>query len=124
MRGMDQSQTKIIELLREVHLITFKELERLNMRIAELESQGRQPIERKIINPAIRNSPSANPHPLPAVPEMMNDHQVADYLNMSVASVRRWRTFRKGPKFLKIGSAVRYKREDLEMWLNSCPGIR
>ena len=55
---------------------------------------------------------------------MLNDTQVADYLNMSVASVRRWRVYRKGPKFLKIGSAVRYKREDLEMWLKSCPGIR
>jgi hypothetical protein len=34
---MDPTQTKIIELLREVHLIAFKEIERLNMRIVELE---------------------------------------------------------------------------------------
>jgi hypothetical protein len=31
---MDINQTRIIELLREVHLIAFKEIERLNMRIA------------------------------------------------------------------------------------------
>jgi hypothetical protein len=30
---MDIDQTKVIELLREVHLIAFKEIERLNMRI-------------------------------------------------------------------------------------------
>jgi len=38
-----------------------------------------------------------NPPSHPKVPEMMNDLQVAAYLNMSVASVRRWRTFRKKP---------------------------
>jgi excisionase family DNA binding protein len=55
---------------------------------------------------------------------MLNEHQVAEYLNLSVASVRRWRLFRKGPKFLKIGSAVRYRREDVDAWLISCPGLR
>jgi excisionase family DNA binding protein len=59
-----------------------------------------------------------------ALAEMLNDHQVSEYLNLSVASVRRWRTVRKGPKFLKIGSAVRYKREDVDTWLNSCPGLQ
>ena len=121
---MDTNQARVIELLREVHLIAFKEIERLNLRIAEYESQGRLPIEREIIRPAIRNPPPVNPPSLPKLPEMLNDHQVAEYLNMSVASVRRWRTFRKGPKFLKIGSAVRYKREDVDTWLSSRPGLR
>ena len=31
---MDTNQTRIIELLREVHLIAFKEIERPNLRIA------------------------------------------------------------------------------------------
>lgn len=55
---------------------------------------------------------------------MMNEHEVAVFVKMSVASVRRWRLFRKGPKFVKIGAAVRYRREDLETWLNSCPELR
>ena len=42
---MDNNQARIIELLREVHLIAFKEIERLNLRIAELESQNRGPTE-------------------------------------------------------------------------------
>lgn len=42
---MDTNQSKIIDLLREVHLIAFKEIERLNLRIAELESQHRRPTE-------------------------------------------------------------------------------
>jgi hypothetical protein len=41
MRGMDTNQARVIELVREVHLIAFKEIERLNLRIAELESQSR-----------------------------------------------------------------------------------
>jgi excisionase family DNA binding protein len=121
---MDSNQARIIELLREVHLIAFKEIERLNMRVAELESQSRHPIEREIIKPAIQNPPSGNPPCLPKVPEMLNEHQVAEYLNMSVASVRRWRLIRKGPKFVKIGSAVRYRSDDVDAWLNSCPGLR
>jgi len=55
--------------------------------------------------------------------EMLNEQQVADYLNMSVGVVRKWRLFRKGPKFVKIGSAVRYRNQDVETWLNSCSGM-
>jgi hypothetical protein len=36
-RGMDTNQTKVIELLREVRVLAFKEIRRLNLRIAELE---------------------------------------------------------------------------------------
>lgn len=121
---MDSNQTRIIELLREVHLIAFKEIERLNMRIAELENQHRQPNTRA-------NSQRANPDPsndpsnskLPNRPEVMNEHQVAELLGMSVTSLRRWRASRMGPKFLKIGKSVRYRRPDVETWLNSCPGL-
>jgi hypothetical protein len=125
---MDSNQARIIELLREVHLIALKEIERLNMRIAELENQRRQPIEKPIPKPTDTIPPAvipATPNP-PSRPkqEMMNEHQVADHLNMSVASVRRWRCLRKGPKFLKIGSAVRYRRVDVESWLSSCAGLR
>lgn len=112
---MDSNQARIIELLREVHLIAFKEIERLNLRIVELENQDRQPVERPIIQPTVN---PATPHPPKS--EIMNERQVAEYLNMSVASVRRWRFFRKGPKFVKIGSAVRYKHGDVETWLDSC----
>jgi hypothetical protein len=38
---IDSTQSKIIELLREVHLLVIKEVERLNLRITELETQQR-----------------------------------------------------------------------------------
>jgi excisionase family DNA binding protein len=121
---MDNNQARIIELLREVHLIAFEEMERLNLRIVELENQNRQPIEGPPVKSTVSHPPTVNPSSLPRQAEMLNDGQVADYLNMSVATLRRWRLFRKGPKFVKIGSAVRYKRGDVDAWLSSCPGLR
>jgi len=121
---MDNNQARVIELLREVHLIAFKEIERLNLRIVELEHQNRQPIDKPNVKPTVEPT-NMRPPSLPKQPaEMLNDMQVADYLNMSVATLRRWRLFRKGPKFVKIGSAVRYKRGDVETWMESLPGLR
>ena len=118
---MDRTQTKIIELLREVHLIAFKEIERLNMRIVELENQTRQAAKVPLPKPAAKEVHPAPMKPsLPDAPELLNEHQVAKFLQLSVASVRRWRLFRTGPKYLKIGAAVRYRREDVETWLSSC----
>jgi predicted DNA-binding transcriptional regulator AlpA len=52
---------------------------------------------------------------------LLNEHDVARVTGLSVASVRRWRLFRQGPKYLKIGAAVRYKPEDISAWLESRP---
>lgn len=122
---MDATQSKIIELLREVHLIAVKEIERLNMRIVELENQNHQAAEKPMPKPAAKEVPldtpaPIKPPPLPGSSELLNEHQVAKLLQLSVASVRRWRLFRTGPKYLKIGAAVRYRREDVETWLSSC----
>jgi predicted DNA-binding transcriptional regulator AlpA len=124
MRGMNTNQTRVVELLREMHLIALKEIERLNLRIAELESQSRQPIETGLIKPAPHNPSPVNLHSSSKLPAALNDQQVAEYLNMSAASLRKWRRLGGGPKFLKIGRAVRYRREDVETWLRSCPGLR
>lgn len=52
---------------------------------------------------------------------LLNEHDVARITGLSVASVRRWRLFRQGPKYLKIGAAVRYKPEDILAWIESRP---
>ena len=53
---------------------------------------------------------------------LLNEHDVARVTGLSVASVRRWRLLRQeGPKYLKIGAAVRYKPEDISAWLESRP---
>jgi predicted DNA-binding transcriptional regulator AlpA len=52
---------------------------------------------------------------------LLNEFDVARITGLSVASVRRWRLLRQGPKYLKIGSAVRYRSDDLAAWLQSRP---
>ena len=52
---------------------------------------------------------------------LLNEHDVARATGLSVASVRRWRLLRLGPKYLKIGAAVRYKTNDISAWLESRP---
>lgn len=57
-----------------------------------------------------------------AIENLLNEHDVARVTGLSVASVRRWRLLRQGPKYLKIGAAVRYKPEDISALLESRPG--
>jgi predicted DNA-binding transcriptional regulator AlpA len=52
---------------------------------------------------------------------MMNEHQVAETLCISVASLRRWRLLARGPLYRKLGTSVRYRRNDVEAWLASRP---
>ena len=56
-----------------------------------------------------------------AVSPLLNEHELAEILNVSVASVRRWRLVNRGPRFLKIGASVRYRSEDLSEWLETRP---
>jgi predicted DNA-binding transcriptional regulator AlpA len=53
--------------------------------------------------------------------ELLTERDVARVTGLSVASVRRWRLFRQGPKYLKIGAAVRYRIEDVRAWLETRP---
>jgi len=46
-----------------------------------------------------------------AIETLLNEFDVARFTGLSVASVRRWRLLRQGPKYLKIGAAVRYQPE-------------
>ena len=43
------------------------------------------------------------------------------FTGLSVASIRRFRLLKQGPKFLKLNSAVRYRPDDLKTWLESRP---
>jgi predicted DNA-binding transcriptional regulator AlpA len=56
-----------------------------------------------------------------ALQNLLNEHEVARIIGLSVASVRRWRLLRQGPKYIKIGAAVRYRPEDVAAWLESRP---
>ncbi len=52
---------------------------------------------------------------------LLTDLEVARYLRVSVALVRRWRVLHAGPKFIKVGGAlVRYRMEDVDAYLEAC----
>ena len=52
---------------------------------------------------------------------LLTESEVAGRLRVSLACLRRWRLERRGPRFLKVGSLVRYPAEELEYWIGSLP---
>jgi predicted DNA-binding transcriptional regulator AlpA len=53
---------------------------------------------------------------------LLNERDVARITGLSLATIRRWRLLRQGPKYLKCGAtAVRYKADDLAAWIESRP---
>lgn len=52
---------------------------------------------------------------------LLTEHDVARITGLSVASVRRWRLLHQGPRYLKIGSSVRYRPTDVTAWIESRP---
>lgn len=53
--------------------------------------------------------------------DLLTEDDVAKQLNLSLASLRRWRLEKRGPRFIKVGSLVRYRPEDVDAWLVSLP---
>ncbi len=56
-----------------------------------------------------------------AFERLLNDHEVAARVGVSVATVRRWRQLGTGPLYMKIGALVRYRPRDIQEWLDGRP---
>ncbi|MFL6354551.1 MAG: helix-turn-helix transcriptional regulator [Bryobacteraceae bacterium] len=52
---------------------------------------------------------------------LLNEHEVAEILAVSVGSIRRWRVLRTGPKFVKLGKCVRWRPDDVAAYIASRP---
>jgi predicted DNA-binding transcriptional regulator AlpA len=51
----------------------------------------------------------------------LDEKQVAQLINVSVALLRKWRRGKDGPRWVKLGGrAVRYLAKDVEAWLETC----
>jgi len=50
---------------------------------------------------------------------VINEVRAAEILDISIQTARNWRHLRKGPAYLKLGRAVRYRLEDIEKFINS-----
>jgi hypothetical protein len=53
--------------------------------------------------------------------DLLTENDISKRLNVSVASLRRWRLQGRGPAFLKVGCLVRYRPEDLDSWIANLP---
>ena len=52
-------------------------------------------------------------------PALLRETEAAALLNLETATLRRWRWAGKGPKFRKIGGAVRYHPHDLTAFIDA-----
>ena len=55
------------------------------------------------------------------VEPLLTEAEVADICGLSTAAIRRWRLLNQGPRYIKVGSAVRYRLEDIRVWLETRP---
>jgi len=49
----------------------------------------------------------------------MDERQAARILGLSVATLQAWRYQKRGPRYVKLGNAVRYREADLRAWIES-----
>jgi len=46
--------------------------------------------------------------------ELLNTAKVADLYGLAETTLRKWRMIGRGPRFVRLGRTVRYRRADLE----------
>jgi predicted DNA-binding transcriptional regulator AlpA len=51
--------------------------------------------------------------------EVMTEKQVSETFGFTVPYLRRARREKRGPRFLKLGKLVRYRRSDIEAYLSA-----
>ena len=49
---------------------------------------------------------------------LLSASEVAAYLGVPIKTLYRWRYRREGPPALRVGRHIRYRRTDLEDWVN------
>jgi len=53
------------------------------------------------------------------LPEMITRRQLAEYLGMTEPALSMMVNRRQGPKFIRLGRSIRYRREDVLAWLDA-----
>jgi predicted DNA-binding transcriptional regulator AlpA len=57
-------------------------------------------------------------HTLSSADELLTADELAAHLKMQPQSLADWRYRGKGPTYIKLGQLVRYRRSDIEDWLD------
>jgi excisionase family DNA binding protein len=48
---------------------------------------------------------------------LLRSEAVAEYIDVSMATLEKWRNQKRGPAHVRIGRLVRYRQSDLDRWL-------
>lgn len=51
--------------------------------------------------------------------DILNTREAADYVRLAKPTLEHFRIRGDGPIFLRLGTAVRYRKTDLDEWLNA-----
>lgn len=71
------------------------------------------------MNPNTADEPAAPATPSPL---LVDAREVARLLDVSLASIWRWRSAGKLPAPIRIGATLRWRRDAIEAWVNEgCP---
>ena len=54
-----------------------------------------------------------------SIETLMTTEQLAEFLQVPLATLYQWRHKGTGPKGMKVGKHVRYRRADVEAWLET-----
>jgi excisionase family DNA binding protein len=49
--------------------------------------------------------------------KLLTQQQLADELQVSLRTLERWRQQGTGPAFIRVGRSPRYRRADVDAWL-------
>jgi excisionase family DNA binding protein len=50
---------------------------------------------------------------------LVTEVQAAKFLNISIRTLQAWRIKLAGPRFVRVGRAIRYRRSDLIAWIEA-----
>ena len=70
------------------------------------------------LSPAFTHKTDENVALANPITPLLSETEVAKIAGISIASVRRRRLLRKPPNWIKLGSRVLYRFEDLQAWIN------
>ena len=51
--------------------------------------------------------------------DLISEKELADRLNLSVRTLKRWRQLREGPDYLRIGRSAAYRGSAVRKWIES-----
>ncbi len=51
--------------------------------------------------------------------QLISPQDLADLLGVPLQTIYRWRTYGDGPRGLRVGRHVRYRRHDVDAWIEA-----